>query len=802
MAEPDWTRIRAEFARIEEAPAPERAALVAALDPDVRAEVDSLLAALDAAGGFLSLPEGPVPGPGATLGAYVLREEIGRGGMGVVYRAERHDGQFDKQVAVKIADGRLFAPEAERRFLQEGRILARLDHPHIVRLLDAGVSAGHRYFVMELVQGAAITDFAARHALDLAARSRRFLDVCAAIHYAHQHLVLHRDLKPGNIIVTDDGTVKVLDFGIAQVLLDETGSAAGGTTALHPLSFGCASPEQMRGEPLSLASDVYALGVLLYELATGVNPQFRPGATFQETFRRVVHEAPVPPSRVARGLPRDLDAIVLKALAREPRDRYASVAELQADVDRLLTARPVLARRPSPPYVFGRFVRRNTGLSTMAALLLVAIGVGTAASVVQARTAKRRFDDARQLIHSVIFDLQPRLEAIPATLPIRQALIEQTMRYLESVSREAGGNVELLVELSNAYQQLARVQGDVTTSSLGHQVDAADRYGKADALMARATAAAPRDPDVLKAAALLYARLAGFDNTQGRSDAAFLHARQALAFAERNQAARPGEFDAREIVAVSVFYLGVAAPATDWQMRVDTFERANALYRTLAAELPAKEGLARNVGITERYLASLYHDKSQHTQARDHGLRALEVSEQTLARRPPDPALRLEVMTDAGLVGTYLDAVGDYSAGARLYHRAIDLADALVSEDAGNARARILLAEAARNLGRNRLAVQAVPEAQEPAARAVAIYDVLEHAGQLAPGLRWRFANAMATLADAEQAAGQPALACADYRRAVQMFDEADRQEALIDLVKVDADRARASLAECRPPGP
>jgi serine/threonine protein kinase len=276
-----------------------RPELLAALEASVRAEVESLLAAVDRAPAFMRLPEEIAVEPGAIVGAYVLIEEIGRGGMGVVYRAKRRDGEFTRQVAVKIAGGRLFGPDAERRFIQERQILAQLDHPHIVRLLDGGVTGGRRYFVMELVNGTPITEYCKANGVARGQRLDLFRNVCSAMHYAHQRLILHRDLKPANVIVTSNGVVKVLDFGIAQIVHGD-GAAPDASTMLHPFSLACASPEQLRGEPLSLSSDIYSLGVLLFELLTDVNPQYKSGETFEETYRRVVDRGLLAPSDGAR----------------------------------------------------------------------------------------------------------------------------------------------------------------------------------------------------------------------------------------------------------------------------------------------------------------------------------------------------------------------------------------------------------------------------------------------------------------------------------------------------------------------
>ena len=470
-------RVRAAFARIEEAPAVERAGLLAALDDDIRAEVRSLLEALDEAGGFLSRPDGAAPHLGSIVGPYELVEEIGRGGMGVVYRASRRDGEYDHDVAIKIASGHFPGPEAEHRFIRERQILARLDHPHIVRLLDGGLANGYRYFVMELVAGAPITDATASRPLD--DRLRLFGDVCSAVQYAHQQLILHRDLKPANIIVTADGLVKVLDFGIARILREDNDGSIGATTMAHPLSYGCASPEQLRGEPLSLASDIYALGVLLYELATGVNPQYQPGATFEETFRRVVDETPAPPSRVVRTLPRDLDAIVMKAIAKTPAERYPSAAELQADLDRLRSGRPVLARTPSAAYVFGRFVRRNRALSAVAALLILASAAGVGTYLYQARLARlaeaRARDEAAtaQQVSSFLTGLFGASDPnARATTTLRDLLDRAAERIEPELKAQPRAQVNLLTTIGHVYDSLGLHKQAVELSEKAIAIDA------------------------------------------------------------------------------------------------------------------------------------------------------------------------------------------------------------------------------------------------------------------------------------------------------------------------------------------
>jgi tRNA A-37 threonylcarbamoyl transferase component Bud32/tetratricopeptide (TPR) repeat protein len=791
-----WKRIHTEFARVQEADEAERPALLASLDPDIRTDVMSLLAALGTHPDFLVEPGAPPLGPGGAIGPYRLVEEVGRGGMGVVFRAERQDGEFQREVAIKMTGGRLAALEAERRFVRERQILAGLDHPHIVRLLDGGVVDRQRYFVMEFVRGMPITDYCRAPGLTARERLSLFRALASAIQYAHQRLILHRDLKPSNVLVTTEGVVKVLDFGIAQILDD--GTSAGTATHLHPYSLGYASPEQLRGEPLSLATDVYALGVLLFEMLSGRNPQHQPGDTFDDTYRRIMATDPPSIARVTPSVGRDLDVITRKALARRPEDRYASAAEFDADLGRWIEGRPIRARAPSWPYIAGRFVSRHRALTALSAGLVLALGIGAAVYVGQARVEERRFEDARRLVHTVIFQIQPELEKIPATLELRKTLIEETMRYLEAVSADAGRNVGLLLELSNAYQQLARVQGDVTTTSLGNQSAAVARFGRAEALMARAVALDGDNPAVLKDAALLFGRLAGFASGQGRPQEAARHAASAVSYAERNLARRPGEFDAREILALAVFYIGVASPADDWDGRVAAFTRAGDLYRGLASERPDREGLTRNAGINDRYVASLLHDRGRAADARARGEAALDASTRLLSRRPADPSLQLEVATDSGLLATCVDATGDVRGAERHFARAIELLDGVLAADPANARATLLAADALRNFARNRLHAGDLTGARRRATRALQLFDALQRTDRLPEGTRWRVASALAALGDIERAANATSASCQAYRQALTAFDAADALAPLVDRLKQEADRTRAHAAEAR----
>ena len=321
---------------------------------------------------------------GRLVGAFRLVEPIGRGGMGVVYRAERVTSEFTQQAAVKLIEAPLQSPAMLRHFKTERQILAGLRHPHIVTLLDGGVSQdGFAYLAMEYVEGAPITAHAAAHALPLDERLRLMQRVCSAVQYAHQHGVVHRDLKPANILVTADGVPKVLDFGVAK-LLDQSAPDGLETTAgpwRRALTPNYASPEQLRGLPVTTACDIYALGVLLYELLAGVRPYETAGKPLDEMLRIVTDVEPRRPSAAAadaapdqrRALRGDLDAIVLKAMSKEPARRYASAQELSEDLRRYLERQPVVAREPSFGYVFAKAAQRHRAGFAAAAISIVAL---------------------------------------------------------------------------------------------------------------------------------------------------------------------------------------------------------------------------------------------------------------------------------------------------------------------------------------------------------------------------------------------------------------------------------------------
>jgi eukaryotic-like serine/threonine-protein kinase len=394
----DWVRLQEIFGAAVELPPADRASFLDEAcpgDPALRQRIESLLQSIDEDTGFqqaigqaaANSMHGSVPAIGDRLGAYEITGLIGRGGMGVVYRAVRADDEYNKEVAIKVAAFGLLTPGLRQRFLRERQILANLDHPNIARLLDGGTTPdGAPFVVMEFVEGKPIDTYCTEDRLARRARISLMIEVAGAVDYAHRHLVVHRDLKPDNILVTQGGDPKLLDFGIAKALNPEGVDADGAQTldAARLMTPDYASPEQVQGSAITTATDVYQLGVLLYLLLVGNRPFQATNASMAERERAICETPPPNP-----GLDADLDRILLQALEKEPARRYVSAGAFAEDLQRYLEGFPVQARKASWIYTAGKFVRRHQlSVAAATALALLLVGVSIAMTVL-ARRAKQ-----------------------------------------------------------------------------------------------------------------------------------------------------------------------------------------------------------------------------------------------------------------------------------------------------------------------------------------------------------------------------------------------------------------------------
>ncbi len=448
-------------------------------DVELRRDVEDLIAASESPDGFLSTPAveraAPLiaevaPDPhgasiaGQRVGPYRLVRALGAGGMAVVWLAEREDGQFQQQVAIKFVKQGLLSLEAQRRFLQERQILARLQHPSIARLLDGGVTPqGAPYFVMELVEGVPVTSHCRDRGLDVEGRLRVFLQICDAVQYAHRNLIVHRDLKPSNILVDGEDRVKLLDFGIAKLLGDAQGGRDGAPQTIErALTPEYAAPEQLRDEPISTSTDVYALGVLLYELLTGERPYAVRGSAVREIERAILEQAPAAPSARAstpafrRRLRGDLDRIVLKALQKAPERRYPSAEAFAADVRRHLEGLPISARGDALSYRARKFFGRHRLATAAAAMLFVTLVGGLVATMWQARRAAReaqKADAVKDFLKTILAAADPDLTGGKEP-SVRQLLDAGAQRIEAELRNQADVQSEVASVIGAAYQSL------------------------------------------------------------------------------------------------------------------------------------------------------------------------------------------------------------------------------------------------------------------------------------------------------------------------------------------------------------
>jgi len=454
-------------------------------------------------------------GRGRKIGHYTVVEQIGRGGMGEVFSAFRSDGQFEQKVAIKLVRTGADSAAVLERFRNERQILAGLDHPNIARLLDGGTTGdGVPFLVMELVAGTPIDAFCDARKLSIPRRLELFRQVCSAVQYAHQHLVIHRDIKPGNILVTEDGTPKLLDFGIAK-LVDDSGQVA--ATQMRSFTTDYASPEQLRGDAISTASDLYSLGVVLYRLLTGRSPYRveprtpaklanaitntdpdRPStsvtraeaATSAETSRELAPEffsnaRGTTPALLQKKLRGELDDILLKTLRKEPERRYASVEQFSEDIRLYLAGRPVSARKGTWNYRAGKFLRRHRAGVAAASLVAATLVAGVLVTWREARIAEAnrrkadaRFNDVRKLANSLVFDVHDKIQNLPGAADSRKLILQKAVGYLDTLAADTQNDPALMRDLVAGYSRIAELEGNPYHPNLGNTKAALANYQK------------------------------------------------------------------------------------------------------------------------------------------------------------------------------------------------------------------------------------------------------------------------------------------------------------------------------------
>jgi tetratricopeptide (TPR) repeat protein len=505
-------RIEAIFYQVLDAPAGERDPLMRELcqgDAALLDEIGSLLEAAEEEEVLRATlhPETVAEPAAMRVGPFVVDRLIGRGGMGAVYLAHRADGSYEQQVAIKLID-RAFASEIfKERFRMERQILAGLNHPLIARLLDGGLTdGGELYLAMEYVDGLPIHRFCEARQWALRDRLALFKSVCGAVQFAHQNLVVHRDLKPDNILVTEDGTPRLLDFGTAKLLSPTREQVGSEMTRLGFQSFTpqYASPEQVQGDPITTASDTYSLGVLLYLLVTGELPYKIEQFTPAEMVRVVCEEPPRrPPALAITGerLDADVAAILMKALRKSAQERYLTAEGLAADIQAWLDGRTVTARRGTVRYRAGKFVRRNWLALSAIALIGISLAAGVTGVLWQARIAQARAADLRQLSNSLLSELDEAIKQLPGSTGVQKLLVTRVLEHLDRMARDARGDRATELDLVDAYTRLGNIQGNGYEQNLGDLVGGLASISKALAIAEPLAASHPEDLELLRALA-------------------------------------------------------------------------------------------------------------------------------------------------------------------------------------------------------------------------------------------------------------------------------------------------------------
>jgi len=726
-----WQRIRELIGAAMELSGEERARWLdreCAGDSDLRREAEELLAHDDRRGKISCDPSGAWvrtvaetlaaddaridANSGRRVGAYLLLRAIGAGGMGTVYLAERDDAQFKKRVAVKLIKRGMDTDEILRRFKNERQILADLEHPNIARLLDGGATDDRLpYLVLEYVDGIPIDRWCDDRRASVRERIELFLSVCSAVQYAHRSLVVHRDIKPSNVLVTAQGVPKLLDFGIAKLLASRADDLGALDTLTSERRFtpAYASPEQLRGESITTATDVFSLGVVLYELLAGE----RPFATEHRSAESAALERPERPSTIVgtsarrssigavrradasalrRILAGDLDTIVLKAMHAEPLRRYASVDQLAADLRRHLDGMPVLARPDSLAYRSAKFVKRNKLLVAAASTIFLALAIGfttstvlyikavdaqnalteksqlaenrlheaelaQAAEKVQRELAERRFADVRKLATKFIFDVHSSIEQLQGSLPAQNLIVNTATEYLERLASEKRDDADLQLELVQAWLRIGVIQSSLGTASLGQTTAALHSIQRASSVAQDLVRADPNNPS--KCAVLIDAQIRLTEALLGAHR--LLEARdtceETVGYVGKLHAENPESLAyEHQLFRAHFRFAEVLETLGEYDESLLHHRAAVAIAEHLASDWPGYDEMQARLGVSLGQLGLSLDRCMQFDEALSMERRALEVFERIAARSPTNSSWRREIGVCRNLMArTYSD---------------------------------------------------------------------------------------------------------------------------------------------------
>jgi tetratricopeptide (TPR) repeat protein len=705
MKPADWKRLKDLFEQALRVEPAGRDSFLRAqtADRDDLAELRSLLDVYERSPEFL---EGAAPEigeieafDGRRMGPWRLIREIGRGGMGVVWEAQRVDEEYEQRVAIKVLPAGLLSSSEIARFREERQILARLTHPGITRLLDGGTAAdGSPYLVMEYVEGEPLDEWARQRAPSLRERLKMFLSVSAAVDYAHRHLIIHRDLKPANILVTPEGTAKLLDFGIAKLLDPDGATRRAPTGTARHLTPEYASPEQIRGEMASTASDIYSLGVVLYRLLTGRPPYAADAKDSLQTMQAICEEDPPLPSAVAetgaRELRGELDAIVLQALHKNPEKRYPSVRAMADDIAAWLEGRPVSAHRRPFWRRSLQHIRRHKTQSAAVAGVLASILVGAGVSLWYARDAARqrqiaevRFDDGRRLAHSVVFELQEAIARLPGSTRAREILVERALGYLRALEASGPASRDLQVELAAAYSRIGDVQGNPYQAHLGNTKAALESETQARRLALTVLGAHAGDAEADEILADADERLALLGDVQGDSGRWIGLWQEGIRIRRRQAALHPA--DTRLAATVRSMEAYELRLERRWNDALAAYEQVADLLRGSLTRTPSDLELGDRLSTTYHQIARCRKELGQLNEALAAYREAQRLDASRLTFAAGDTGARTDLSFDLLEAGWIEYRLGRFKQAIADYEQALALQEQLSAADPQDIRMRL-----------------------------------------------------------------------------------------------------------------
>ncbi len=843
-----WQQIKSTLADAMAMSPVDRAAYlerIGAADPELRLEVFSLLAADEEAGSrFLHTPAPDLLGGGRAvqgfvgrrLGPYQLVAEIGRGGMGEVYRARRVDQEYQQEVAIKLVRAGRDPEFVGSRLRTERQILASFKHANIARLLDGGTTQeGIPYLVMELIEGKPILDYCDEQRLDTTARLKLFMLVCAAVQYAHQRMVIHRDLKPSNILVTADGVPKLLDFGIAKILEPGFIPSAPDLTinAFRILTPQYASPEQFKGEPVTAVSDVYSLGVILYELLTGLKPYVVRGERLTHEFAKAVFDREPrrpstivwprsvaarsdavarsqrdavsvvregSPEKLSRRLRGDLDNIVLMALRKEPERRYRSADQLAEDIGRHLQHMPVIARGNTLGYRVTTFVRRHTAAVVTAGLVAVALVGGIVITTREAHVAEaqqriaeaqraraeRRFNDVRKLANALIFDIHDSIRDLAGASDSRRLLIQTSMQYLESLAQEATGDAALQRELAAAFLRLGDLQGRAFEANESDYAGAQKSYRRSFALLQSSLALEPHNLDARRDLVVNSGKLSDLLWNMGDSDGALFFSNQTVLNSKLLAQMEPANPKYPILVAQAEgdYAHKVYQIRGDRATALPLMKRSIATFEAARTHNPGDPRIERTLALMYSRMSDPLRDEHDYSEALHAAGQQRELLEPMVEQAPRNADL-------AHLLGfSYYDTAqilidsGRFAAAASDEQTALESFRALAATDPGVEEYRVDIALALNGIASIRLGQQHAREAIAPLREAAQQLGGSPHEPNTSKDFRYAQGQTslllgqayMALASDGRRSPAQQMQdrrsACDQYRRALTAFQE------------------------------